>query len=105
VPLVTGTDSGNFTLLHGPALHRALQLLVQAGATPKNALIAATGHAAKLLGAGNRLGAIRPGYDATLLLVDGNPLEDISYTERISVVLFQGERVNRAALLEIEKDK
>jgi len=105
VPLVTGTDSGNFTLLHGPALHRELQLLVQAGATPKNALIAATGHAAKLLGAGNRLGAIRPGYDATLLLVDGNPLEDISYTERISVVLFQGERVNRAALLEIEKDK
>ena len=105
VPLVTGTDSGNFTLLHGPALHRELQLLVQAGATPKNALIAATGHAAKLLGAANRLGAIRPGYDATLLLVDGNPLEDISYTERISVVLFQGERVNRAALLEIEKDK
>ena len=105
VPLVTGTDSGNFTLLHGPALHRELQLLVQAGATPKNALIAATGHAAKLLGAGNRLGAIRPGYDATLLLVEGNPLEDISYTERISVVLFQGERVNRAALLEIEKDK
>jgi len=105
VPLVTGTDSGNFTLLHGPALHRELQLLVQAGATPKNALIAATGHAAKLLGAANRLGAIRPGYDATLLLVEGNPLEDISYTERISVVLFQGERVNRAALLEIEKDK
>ncbi len=105
VPLVTGTDSGNFTLLHGPALHRELQLLVQAGATPKQALLAATGHAAKLLGAANRLGAIRPGYDATLLLVDGNPLEDISYTERISVVLFQGERVNRAALLEIEKDK
>jgi len=105
VPLVTGTDSGNFTLLHGPALHRELQLLVQAGATPKNALIAATGHAAKLLGAANRLGAIRPGYDATLLLVEGNPLEDISYTERISVVLFQGERVNRPALLEIEKDK
>jgi len=105
VPLVTGTDSGNFTLLHGPALHRELQLLVQAGATPKDALLAATGHAAKLLGAANRLGAIRPGYDATLLLVDGNPLEDISYTERISVVLFQGERVNRAALLEIEKDK
>ena len=54
---------------------------------------------------GDALGAIRPGYDATLLLVDGNPLEDISYTERISVVLFQGERVNRAALLELEKDK
>ena len=105
VPLVTGTDSGNFTLLHGPALHRELQLLVQAGATPKQALVAATGHAAKLLGAANRLGAIRPGYDATLLLVDGNPLDDISFTERISVVLFQGERVNRAALLEIEKDK
>ncbi len=105
VPLVTGTDSGNFTLLHGPALHRELQLLVQAGATSKQALLAATGHAAKLLGAGNRLGAIRPGYDATLLLVDGNPLDDISFTERISVILFQGERVNRAALLEIEKDK
>jgi imidazolonepropionase-like amidohydrolase/ABC-type multidrug transport system permease subunit len=105
VELVAGTDSGNFTLLHGPAIHRELQLLVQAGATPSQALQAATTHAAKLLGAGARMGAIRPGYQATLLLVDGNPLEDIAATERISTVFLQGERVNRARLIEVEKDK
>jgi imidazolonepropionase-like amidohydrolase len=38
--------------------------------------------------------------DADLLLVDGNPLQDISATERISLVVFQGERIHRSALFE-----
>lgn len=98
VSLVTGTGSGNPLLLHGPAIHRELQLWVQAGIPPAAALQAATHKAARHLGAGGRTGLVRQGYEATLLIVDGNPLEDITATERISLVFFKGERVNRPAL-------
>jgi imidazolonepropionase-like amidohydrolase/ABC-type transport system involved in cytochrome c biogenesis permease component len=100
VTLVTGTDSGNPLALHGPGVHRELQLWVEAGIAPLDALQAATYNAARLLGASNRIGLIRPGYEASLLLVDGNPLQDISAAERISMVMFKGERVNRAELFE-----
>ena len=56
--------------------------------------------AARLLEAENRLGLIAPGHDADLLIVDGNPLEDISVTERISLVVLEGERLDRAELFE-----
>lgn len=102
VPLVAGTDSGNFLVWHGAALHRELQLWVEAGIPPPVVLQAATSQAARLLGAENRLGFLRPGYDADLLLVDGNPLEDISATERISAVIFRGERIRRERLFEQE---
>ena len=98
VPLVVGTDSGNPLVFPGAALHHELQLWVRAGIPPAAALQAATVNAAKLLRAQNRIGAIRQGMDADLLLVDGNPLEDIAATERISLVVFQGERIHRAAL-------
>ena len=46
------------------------------------------------------MGAIRVGMDADLLMVDGNPIEDIGATERISLVVFQGERIHRAGLFD-----
>lgn len=98
VRLVAGSDAGNLFVLHGPSLHRELQLWVEAGIPPREALRAATSEAAQLLGAGDRIGLIRPGYEATLLLVDGDPTTEISATERISDVFFKGERVNRSAL-------
>ena len=100
VPLVMGTDSGNPMVFHGPSMHRELQLWVEAGIPVEVALQAATVNAAKLLGAEKRLGAIRPGMDADLLLVDGNPLQEIAATERISLVVFKGERIRRAALFD-----
>jgi imidazolonepropionase-like amidohydrolase/ABC-type multidrug transport system permease subunit len=100
VPLVMGTDSGNPMVFHGPSLHHELQLWVEAGVPVTVALQAATVNAAKLLGAAQRIGAIRPGMDADLLLVDGNPLQEIAATERISLVVFKGERIRRAALFE-----
>jgi len=100
VPLVTGSDSGNPLVFDGPSMHRELQLWVQAGIPPAVALQAATGNAAKLLRAQNHIGAIREGMDADLLLVDGNPLEDIAATERISLVVFKGERIRRADLFD-----
>jgi len=52
-----------------------------------------------LLRAGRRIGLIHKGYEANLLLVDGDPLQDISATEHISAVIFKGERINRGQLL------
>jgi imidazolonepropionase-like amidohydrolase/ABC-type multidrug transport system permease subunit len=100
VPLVMGTDSGNPMVFHGPGLHRELQLWVEAGIPVTVALQAATVNAAKLLRADQRIGAIRVGLDADLLLVDGNPLQEIAATERISLVVFKGERIRRASLFE-----
>jgi imidazolonepropionase-like amidohydrolase/ABC-type multidrug transport system permease subunit len=100
VTLVTGTDSGNPGILHGPGLHRELQLWVEAGVPAGVALEAATYHSAQLLGASDHMGLIKKGYLANLLLVDGNPLKDISVTERISMVMLKGERVNRSELFD-----
>jgi imidazolonepropionase-like amidohydrolase len=95
-----GSDSGNPLVFPGPSIHRELQLWVQAGIPAAVALQAATGNAARLLRAGDRIGGVRQGMDANLLLVDGNPLQDIAATERISLVMFQGERIGRAELFQ-----
>jgi len=99
VPLVMGTDSGNPLVFPGSSMHHELQLWVKAGIPAVVALQAATGNGAELLHARN-FGTIRKGMDATLLLVDGNPLTDISATERISLVVFKGERLQRPDLFD-----
>ena len=96
--LVMGTDSGNPQLIHGPAIHRELQLWVAAGVPNAVALQAATYNGAKLLRVDNRMGLIKKGYEANLLLVDGNPLRDITATEHIAGVFFKGEHISRSEL-------
>ncbi len=100
VMLTAGTDSGNPEVIHGPGIHREMQLWVDAGVPAAVALQAATYNNAKLLRVDDRMGLIKKGYEANLLLVDGNPLKDISSTERISVVFFQGEHLDRKELFE-----
>jgi len=104
VPLVTGSDAGNMLVFHGPTVHRELQLWVEAGIPPAVALQAATWNAARLLRAEKRIGLVQPGYDANLLVVDGDPTRDISATERISSVVFKGERVRRVDLFDPSKN-
>ncbi|MGC8759228.1 MAG: ABC transporter permease [Bryobacteraceae bacterium] len=84
--------------LPGPALVHELTLWTQAGVPAPRALEAATAGAAARLGAQGRLGCVREGCEATLLLVDGNPLEDIGALSRIHSVFLKGERVSRAEL-------
>jgi imidazolonepropionase-like amidohydrolase/ABC-type multidrug transport system permease subunit len=102
VRLVTGSDAGNLLVIHGPTIQRELQLWVKAGIPPKVALQAATGNAAQLLQVHDRIGLIQKGHDADLLLVDGDPLQDIDAIERISLVIYKGERLNRPKLFEAE---
>ena len=100
VVLVTGTDAGNFLVMHGPTVQHEIELWVAAGIPIDVALQAATSNAAKLLRAESRIGTVEKGKDATLLMVDGNPLQDVRALSSISAVFMKGERVNRAELLE-----
>jgi ABC-type multidrug transport system permease subunit len=99
-PLAVATRSGHPLLFHGPSIHRELQFWVDAGIPPEVVIRAATYGGARLLGAADRLGLIRKGFEASFLILDGNPLEDIAATERISSVFFKGERVDRLGLFE-----
>jgi imidazolonepropionase-like amidohydrolase/ABC-type multidrug transport system permease subunit len=100
VVLVTGSDAGNFLVLHGPTVQHEIELWVAAGVPADVALQAATSNAAKLLRAESRIGTIEKGKEATLLIVDGNPLQDIRALSSVSAVFMKGERVSRAGLFE-----
>jgi imidazolonepropionase-like amidohydrolase len=100
VSLVTGSDAGNFLVLHGPTVQREVELWVAAGIPVEVALQAATSNAARLLKADARIGTVEKGKEATLLIVDGNPLQDVRALSAVSTVFMKGERVNRAALLQ-----
>jgi imidazolonepropionase-like amidohydrolase len=78
-------------------------LWVAAGIPSHAALKAATYDAARLLGASHRIGAIRKGFDATLILLNGDPVKDISAIEALSGVIFKGERVDRSSLFDEEQ--
>jgi imidazolonepropionase-like amidohydrolase/ABC-type multidrug transport system permease subunit len=100
VLLVTGSDAGNFLVLHGPTVQHEIELWVAAGIPIEVALQAATANAAKLLRAESRIGTIEKGKEATLLIVDGNPLQDVRALSAISTVFTKGERVSRSGLFE-----
>jgi hypothetical protein len=95
VPILAGTDAPNPGTAHGSALHRELQLLVGAGLTPTEALVAATSAPAKAFHLADR-GRIAPGLKADLLLVDGDPTTDIGATRAIAAIYKDGVRFDRA---------
>jgi imidazolonepropionase-like amidohydrolase len=100
VTLVTGSDAGNFMVMHGPTVQHELELWVAAGIPADQALRAATQNAAKLLRADDRIGTIEVGKEASLVIVDGNPLQDIHALSAISVVMMKGEWVARRQIFE-----
>jgi imidazolonepropionase-like amidohydrolase/ABC-type multidrug transport system permease subunit len=104
VMLIAGTDAGNMLVIHGPTVQHELELWVKLGIPPAMALEAATYNAAKVLRAEDRIGSIQKGRDATLVLLDGDPLQDIANTERISLVMFRGERISRSDLFDQDKE-
>lgn len=90
VPLLLGTDAPFLCTSPGASVHEELQNLVEAGLTPYEALQTATVHPARFLGMAERLGTVQVGKVADLLLVDGNPLQEISATRRIVGVMARG---------------
>jgi imidazolonepropionase-like amidohydrolase len=97
VRLLAGSDSLDGYVFVGTSLHRELLQLVAAGLTPREALAAATSNPADFLGRGD-LGSIAAGKRADLVLLDGNPLDEISNTGKISAVVLGGKFLARADL-------
>lgn len=100
VMLVTGSDAGNPMVMHGPTVQHELELWVAAGIPADQALPAATINSARLLRADNRIGTLDSGKEASLLIVDGNPLQDIHALSAISFVMMKGEWVARRQIFE-----
>jgi imidazolonepropionase-like amidohydrolase len=96
-PVVLGTDAGNLYVFHGPAVHRELSLLVDAGLSPSEAIDAATVRAADALGR-HDIGSVRPGRRADLLVVAGNPAQRIDDISRIELVVRAGRFYDRSDL-------
>ena len=94
--ILAGTDAPMPGTVHGVSLHRELELLVDAGLTPLEALAAATSVPADAFGLQDR-GRIAPGLRADLLLVEGDPGSDILATRHIHGVWKRGKPVDRAA--------
>lgn len=92
VPLLAGTDANLWAPTHGDGMHRELELLVAAGLSPVEALTSATSLPAKTFGLADR-GRVAPGLRADLLLVEGNPAEDIAATKAIVGVWRRGVRL------------
>jgi Amidohydrolase family len=98
VELLAGTDVLNPYCFPGFSLHEELELLVEAGLTPMEALQAATLNPARFLGKAQEFGTVAEGKRADLVLLDANPLEAISNTHKIDAVVVNGRLLDRAAL-------
>ena len=94
IPIVAGTDD-----MAGFTLHRELELYVRAGLGAGEVLSLATRGAARVAGRDSELGSIAPGRVADLVLVDGDPVRDISAIRRVSVVVKDGVVHDPSALL------
>jgi imidazolonepropionase-like amidohydrolase len=95
VTIAIGTDSGLATALPGYWEHREMELLVEAGLTPMQAIRAATINGARFLGVDRDYGSIAPGKVADFVVVNANPLTDITNSRRIDAVWMKGKPVNR----------
>jgi imidazolonepropionase-like amidohydrolase len=87
VPVAMGSDVGPFP--HGTQA-REFKLMAKYGMSPLAAIQAGTLNGAKLLGWQDEIGALKPGYQADIIAVPGNPLEDITALEKVSFVMKAG---------------
>jgi imidazolonepropionase-like amidohydrolase len=97
--LINGTDSPG-AALPGWSLHQEMELFVEAGLTPMEALLATTLNNAKVLGKEDELGTVEPGKYADLVILDADPLQDITNTQEIHLVIKGGLVLDPEVLLE-----
>ncbi|MFY1637092.1 amidohydrolase family protein [Solwaraspora sp. WMMB335] len=91
VPIMTGTDTGTVAVYPGFSVHDELALLVEAGLPPMAALHAATAEPARFLGSDT--GRVAAGHAADLVVLDADPLSDITNTATVSGVVVRGRYI------------
>jgi imidazolonepropionase-like amidohydrolase len=96
--LAAGTDAPYPGVFQGEGIHRELELLVEAGLTPLEAISIATRNAARLVNAEEEWGTVAPGRIASLLVVEGRPDRNVSDTKRVAMVVLRGALLDRKAL-------
>ena len=94
--LVLGADTGVQDHIQGFMEHRELELIVEAGLSPAEAIAIATSAPAAVLGVNT--GLLAPGKRADFLVLDANPMYGITNTRRISAVYLQGRALDREGL-------
>ncbi|ETN93999.1 amidohydrolase family protein [Zhouia amylolytica] len=95
VPMVAGTDAGTSGIVWGFSLHDELKLLKEAGLTNEEVLASATRLAAEWLEIDDKIGTVEAGKFADLILLDKNPLDNISNTKEISGVFVNGKWIDK----------
>jgi imidazolonepropionase-like amidohydrolase len=102
VRVMAGSDVAVLNIFPGLSLHDELRLLADSvGMTPYEALASATRRPAEWLGLGDSVGTIAPGKVADLVLLEADPLADITHTRRIAAVVLRGVWYDAAALREL----
>jgi len=96
--LLLGSDSPQIFNVPGFAIHRELEYLVDAGLTPFEALQTGTANPAEFFGRTGDFGVVKTGAEADLILLDANPLEDVTNTRRIHGVMLRGCWLSRSEL-------
>jgi imidazolonepropionase-like amidohydrolase len=94
VPVAAGTDAGNIGTLHGPSLHRELALMAEAGMDNEAVLLAATRDAARIFAEHPDFGTMEEGKLADLLILDGDPLADLTQLQHIHRVVLGGRALD-----------
>lgn len=95
---MAGSDGPDPYVFPGFSLHDELELLVQSGFTPAQALDAATTNPAIFMEKSDKYGTVEKGHTADLVLLEANPLEDIHNTRKIAAVIFGGKYYAREEL-------
>ena len=98
VPILLASDAPQVFTVPGESALAELETYVASGLQPGEALATGTVNPARFYGAERVFGSIQVGLDADLVLLDGNPLEDISQVRRIGGVMVRGRWLDRAAL-------
>lgn len=93
IAVATGTDAGNPGTLHGPSIHREMELMARAGMSPGEVLASTTRRAAAAMGRAHDLGTLEPGKQGDLVILGRDPLADVRNLRSVLHVVKAGRVV------------